>query len=64
MTTNYLDRLDLALMRPGRVDIAQYIGAATYSQAKRLFRQFYPELKEQPDTRLPSQFATTITAER
>jgi len=29
MTTNYVDRLDSALVRPGRVDMAQYIGDAS-----------------------------------
>ena len=29
MTTNYMHRLDPALVRPGRVDYMQYIGDAT-----------------------------------
>lgn len=32
MTTNYVDRLDAALVRPGRVDLAQYIGDASTFQ--------------------------------
>ena len=34
MTTNYVDRLDSALVRPGRVDVAQYIGDASPFQVK------------------------------
>jgi mitochondrial chaperone BCS1 len=43
MTTNHVDRLDPALIRPGRVDVLQYIGDASPSQARRLFCQFYSE---------------------
>ena len=32
MTTNYLHRLDPALIRPGRVDYAQHIDDATEHQ--------------------------------
>ena len=41
MTTNYLERLDPALLRPGRVDLARELGAASFSQARRLFVGFY-----------------------
>ncbi|KNC47393.1 chaperone BCS1 [Thecamonas trahens ATCC 50062] len=43
MTTNHLDRLDPALIRPGRVDYIEYIGHATTPQARKLFTTFYPE---------------------
>jgi len=43
MTTNHVDRLDPALIRPGRVDVLQYIGDASPNQARRLFCQFYSE---------------------
>ncbi|KAF5389841.1 hypothetical protein D9757_003695 [Collybiopsis confluens] len=41
LTTNHIDRLDPALIRPGRVDFTQYIGDAMPSQARKLFERFY-----------------------
>lgn len=41
MTTNHFESLDPALIRPGRVDMAEYLGDATPVQAKLLFTRFY-----------------------
>ncbi|CAG7838112.1 unnamed protein product [Allacma fusca] len=43
MTTNYKDRLDPALIRPGRVDFQALITFCEPSQIMYLFQNFYPE---------------------
>ena len=58
MTTNYPERLDKALIRPGRVDVKQLIGHATEYQLQHMFARFYPE--ESDDTR--RQFASLVLA--
>merc|ERR1719186_965059 len=47
MTTNYFDRLDHALIRPGRVDMMQYIGYCSHAQLSKMFSRFYPLETEQ-----------------
>jgi chaperone BCS1 len=56
LTTNHPERLDPALVRPGRVDRKVELGPATPDQARRLFLWFYrdsslspPELAGQAD---------------
>ena len=41
LTTNHPERLDSALVRPGRVDRKIELGFATPDQARRLFLWFY-----------------------
>ncbi|KIY43589.1 hypothetical protein FISHEDRAFT_68018 [Fistulina hepatica ATCC 64428] len=41
MTTNHVEKLDHALIRPGRVDLSLLIGDATPEQARTLFTRFY-----------------------
>lgn len=41
LTTNHIDRLDPALIRPGRVDLAVLVGDADPEQARTLFTNFY-----------------------
>jgi len=43
MTTNYFDRLDPALIRPGRVDRSIYFPLASSPQIKKMFLKFFPQ---------------------
>lgn len=45
MTTNHLDRLDDALIRPGRADYHQEFGLATIFQAEAMYRAFFPDVE-------------------
>lgn len=46
MTTNHLEKLDPALIRPGRVDLNVLVDDASPTQAKTLFTRFYGESDE------------------
>ncbi|KAL1914839.1 uncharacterized protein VTP21DRAFT_7931 [Calcarisporiella thermophila] len=61
MTTNHIERLDPALIRPGRIDVRIHFTNATSTQAGALFRRFYPEL---PDPLLADTFAEKIPDEK
>jgi chaperone BCS1 len=43
MTTNHIERLDPALIRPGRVDVIHQVGNASSSQCRRMFLKFFPD---------------------
>ena len=46
MTTNFVEKLDAALVRPGRIDVKYYIGNANGKQAERMFLRFFPTEQE------------------
>lgn len=46
MTTNFAERLDPALVRPGRVDLHERIGPLGPSDLSRLYLRFFPEERD------------------
>lgn len=46
LTTNHRERLDAALIRPGRIDVEVELGNATASQLEGLLLRFHPEAGE------------------
>ena len=55
MTSNYPDRLDSALLRPGRVDVHEVLEAAGQSEVVQMFERFYPN-----HAHLAGRFAATV----
>lgn len=58
MTTNHFHALPRALVRPGRVDLAVYIGVATREQLFRMYLRFFPKNED-----LAEQFAALCEGE-
>ena len=46
MTTNHIEVLDQALLRPGRIDYRLYLGKATQQQKVDLYCRFFPKASE------------------
>lgn len=46
MTTNHVEKMDQALLRPGRIDYKLYLGRASDHQKMELYRRFFPDSSE------------------
>jgi mitochondrial chaperone BCS1 len=44
MTTNHIEKLDPALIRPGRCDVHLFVGNAVQDQIKRMLERFHPSI--------------------
>lgn len=49
MTTNHIERLDPAMIRPGRVDVIHEVGDATPHQMRTLYLNFFPDQPQLAD---------------
>ncbi len=65
LTTNHPERLDPALVRPGRIDRKIELGYATAGQASRMFRWFFSDHPLGPEYigRLADRFASRLRPE-
>eukprot|EP00912_Choanoflagellata_sp_UC4_P001703 UC4_evm1s1086 len=67
MTTNYIEELDPALIRPGRVDVRAFFQKGSKRCAQRLFKRFYrdsPECTDEEVSTLSSRFAELIPSKK
>jgi mitochondrial chaperone BCS1 len=64
MTTNRIETLDPALLRPGRIDYRLFLGTAEASQKIELYRRFFPQAAlEEAEAFVESHYTAATMAE-
>jgi mitochondrial chaperone BCS1 len=63
MTTNRIETLDEALLRPGRIDYKLYLGKATVRQKTDLYRRFFPQASDEAEAFVEMHGAVETMAE-
>ena len=63
MTTNHMEMMDPALLRPGRIDYRLYMGEASDWQRVELYRRFFPEATEAEAMEFAQAHSTETMAE-
>lgn len=58
MTTNHIEHLDPALIRPGRVDVKHYFGNCTPDMIEKLFRRFYDNISDELASKFVDKMST------
>lgn len=61
MTTNRIESLDEALLRPGRIDYKLYLGKASARRKIELYRRFFPESSESEAEEFVETYASAET---
>lgn len=64
MTTNHIEKLDSALLRPGRVDMTVHFGYANFAMIKGLFMAIYSTLETEAPTKHHGSNSSAVDGQR